>query len=178
LPTLGRAPYAVLGLLLFGLKHNLDRIVASAVFGKPWSLFNYLIPPEHGASLLRLSPGEMRFYGAMLLVAVPFIVIGVWLTLRRLRSAGLPGPLVILFFVPVVNLAFFVLLSVVPPRESTEARHRGDVLDRFVPRSAVGSGIAAVAITAVVGALAVALGVGFFERYGWGSSSACPSRWA
>jgi hypothetical protein len=175
-PTLGRSGYALVGGLLFGLKHNLDRVVASAVFGRQWSLFNYLVPPEHGTSLLRLSPGEIRFYGTMLGVALPFILAGVVLTLRRLRSAGLPEPLVLLFFVPAVNLAFFLVLCVVPPRDSPgrggtpqgSGRGHADALDRIVPRSAVGSAIAAVAITVVLGALAVLLGVGLLERYGWG----------
>jgi hypothetical protein len=166
-PTLGRSGYALLGALLFGLKHNLDRIVASAFFGKQWGVFNYVVPPEHGGSLLRLSPAEVRFYGAMLLLAVPFIVAGVVLTLRRLRSAGLPELLVLLFFVPVVNLAFFLVLCVVPPRDAKDhARLRG--LDRIVPRSVIGSAMAAVLVTLLLGALAVLLGVGLFERYGWG----------
>jgi len=115
-PALGRGAYALSGLLLFGLKHNLDRVVASAFFDKSWSLFNYLVPPEHGGSLLRLTPAEMRFYGTLLLVALPFIAIGVVLTLRRLRSAGLPLPLVVLFFLPLVNLVFFLVLCIVPAR--------------------------------------------------------------
>ena len=167
--TLARGPYLVLGALLFGLKHNLDRIVASAYFGRSWSFFNYLVPPEQGSSLLRLTPQEVRFYGTLLLLAVPFIVVGVVLTLRRLRSAGLPEPLVVLFFVPLVNLAFFLLLCVVPARDAV-APSTGRVpwLARAIPIGVLGSALAAVGLTVLFGLGVVLFGVQVLERYGWG----------
>lgn len=160
-PTLGRVAYALAGLLLFGLKHNLDRVVASAFFGRSWSLFNYVVPPEHGASLLRLKPGEMRFYATLLLLAAPFILAGVILTLRRLRSAGLPLLLVVLFFVPVVNLVFFLVLCLVPARDATPSQVHARWLDRAVPESVLGSALAAVGLTLILGGLLVLLGVIF-----------------
>jgi len=171
-PTLDRLPYFLAGTFLFGLKHNLDRFVASALFGKSWSLFNYLIPPEHGASLLRLGREEMRFYGALLLVATPFIFGGVILTLRRLRSAGLPPALVVLFFVPVVNLVFFLMLCVVPARSSADPRtgqaRRAGWLTRVLPETILGSAAAAVGVTLLLGLLVTFFGVRMLEHYGWG----------
>ena len=94
-PRIGRTPYGAIGVALFAIKHNLDRVVASFLFDRPWGLFNYLIPPEHGSNLFSLSGEEQRFYGTLLLVAMPFVVVGVTLTLRRLRDAGLPETLVL-----------------------------------------------------------------------------------
>ena len=166
---MARGTYALAGLALFGLKHNLDRFVATAIFGKRWSLFNYVVPPEHGASLLRLSPEEVRFFGTMLLLAVPFILVGVVLTLRRLRSAGLPPTLVVLFFVPVVNLVFFLVLCVVPERDEAPGPRPGTRgWGRFVPESALGSAFAATGITLVLGIAVVLLGVRVLQHYGWG----------
>src|ERR1700752_4092121 len=38
--TIGRARYAIVGTLLFALKHNIDRVIATA-YGYEWSIFNY-----------------------------------------------------------------------------------------------------------------------------------------
>ena len=81
IPTIGRLHYFLAGFGLLVLKHNLDRFVASAFFGKSWGFFNYIVPPAPGASLLHLSGEDRRFYGTLLLLAVPFIVVGVSLTL-------------------------------------------------------------------------------------------------
>src|SRR5262249_32773980 len=79
----------------------------------------------------------------------------------------------LLFFVPVVNLAFFLVLCLVPPREA-KGHARPHALDRIVPRSVIGSALAAVVVTVLLGALAVLLGVGLFERYGWGLFGGVP----
>jgi len=39
--TIGRGLYAVIGTFGFAIKHNLDRLVATYVFHRPWGLFNY-----------------------------------------------------------------------------------------------------------------------------------------
>src|SRR5574341_88703 len=135
--TIDRGRYAIWGVLLFAFKHNLDRLVASVVFKKPWALFNYLLPGA-AVSLLDLSPSDQVFFAGMVALALPFIWTGVALTLRRLRDAGLPLPLVALFFVPVVNLFFFLLLSLLPSRPAAEApaAARGRRwLDRVIPES-------------------------------------------
>lgn len=95
--TIGRRRYLVTGLVLFALKHNIDRLLA-ALYGYEWSLFSYLIFLSARDSVAGLSPRNVTFYGVLVLFALPFIWIGVVLTLRRLRDAGLPLGLVILFF--------------------------------------------------------------------------------
>ena len=42
--TVGRAVYAVTGLVGFAFKHNLDRLIATFGFHRQWSLFNYWMP--------------------------------------------------------------------------------------------------------------------------------------
>ncbi len=39
---MGRRRYLVTGLVLFALKHNIDRLLAT-LFGYPWGPFNYLV---------------------------------------------------------------------------------------------------------------------------------------
>src|SRR5207245_10568960 len=47
--TLDRGPYVLIGAFLFALKHNLDRFLASYVFHRRWSVFNYLEPAKSGS---------------------------------------------------------------------------------------------------------------------------------
>ena len=168
-PTIGRAGYLVSGVALFAIKHHLDRFVATGFFGRRWGFFNYLIPPEHGEGLFELGPDAQRFYGTLLLLAVPFIVVGVTLTLRRLRSAGLPAPLVVLFFVPVVNLVFFLVLSALPERAGpARLGHPPRGLEHWIPTSVFGSAVVAIGLTLVLGAVVTLVGANVLERYGWG----------
>src|SRR5690348_15512881 len=104
-----RAHYFVAGLLLFAVKHNLDRIVA-AQYHRPFGIFSYWAPIQHAVTLRSLLPDERIFLGSLVFVSIPFVLVGVWLTLRRLRTLGLPGWLVALFFVPLINLLLFAVL--------------------------------------------------------------------
>src|SRR2546423_12000879 len=137
----GRTKYLAIGVTLFAVKHTLDRIVASSVFGRRWGLFNYWIIQD--SSQVDKTPySTLTFYATLLALALPFIWTGVVLTLRRLRDAGLPSWLVLLFFVPFVNLIFFLVLSVIPGsasrRTARASRHGqvGSLLERLIPRSA------------------------------------------
>ena len=168
--TIDRGGYAIWGVLLFAFKHNLDRLVASWFFKKPWGIFNYLLPGA-AFSLLDLPRSEMFFFAVMVAMALPFIWTGVALTLRRLRDAGLPLPLVALFFVPVLNLFFFVILSFAPSRPAAEApaAFRGESwLDRVLPKSTLGSAAAGVLLTLPVTVFFTLVGTQFFQNYGWG----------
>lgn len=178
--TLGRGPYAVIGVLGFALKHNLDRLVATVVFHRRWDIFSYWAPPNRPIRITVLSPGDQLFYGTLVAMALPFIWVGVVLTLRRLRDAGLPPWLVAVFFLPVVNLVFFAVLAVMPSRipEGFEALFGGGrvrrFLDRAIPSGEIESAALAVLLTVAVGAGFTALGTLGLARYGWGLFVALP----
>ncbi len=112
--TLNRAAFWAWGLSLFALKYGLDWLVARWVFERPWGLANYLIAPSQTVRVLELKNPDQLFYATLLVLALPFVAAGIALTVRRLRDAGLPGGLVLLFFLPVVNLFFFVVLCLLP----------------------------------------------------------------
>ena len=175
--TVDRGPYVFIGVVGFAIKHNLDRFVASLVFHRPWGLFNYLAPHATAGTITSLDRDDAVFFATLLLLALPFIWIGVALTLRRLRAAGLPTGLVVMFFLPVLNLAFFLLLSVLPSRrlpEVTTAPARATFIDRLVPDSVLGSAALALIVTVPLGAAGVALAVSMFKQYGWGVFVALP----
>ncbi len=178
--TVDRGLYALVGVLGFAVKHNLDRFVASFLFHRRWGLFNYWIPPSKALRITALSREDARFLGTMLVIALPFIWVGVVLTLKRLRSAGLPPWLVVAFFLPVVNLAFFALLSLMPEspeaglREAREAGRKQTWLDRLIPDNALGSAAVALLLTLLAGVALAALGVKAIAGYGLGVFVALP----
>ena len=115
----------------------------------------------------------------MLVISLPFIWVGVALTMRRLRAIGLPPWLVVFFFAPYLNLLFFVLLCIYPSQEGGELPaprrvRRNRTLELIIPESAVGSAAVALLLTSLLGAAATILSVTVFAVYGWGLFVALP----
>lgn len=115
-----RRQYVVAGVVLFAIKYAIDWLV-SRQFGQPWNPLMYVS--------LRLSPLfatrdlPRGYLAALLLVAAPFVWAGVSLSARRLRDMGVHPFWCGLFFFPLFHYAFFLLLAVVPSKETG-----GDVL--------------------------------------------------
>jgi uncharacterized membrane protein YhaH (DUF805 family) len=164
---IGRGRYLAVGVILLAIKHNIDRIVAAS-FGYPWSIFNYWIfkTPSGIESITRQ---EARFYAELLFVALPFIWIGTVLTVRRLRDAALPLWFVIFFFLPFLNLLFFLMLVIIPSAEKTPRSLPGSSsFARLIPRSEFGSAALGIVATTVLAVLLVAVSASQLGNYGWG----------
>ena len=175
--TIDRGAYALVGVLGFALKHNLDRLVATYGFHRPWGLFNYWVPVRDVARITDLHGSEAGFLATMVALSLPFIWVGVVLTMKRLRSAGLSTQLVALFFVPFLNLLFFLVLCLVPEREPSAAgtvARKESAFARFLPESAVGSAAVSLLITVPLGLGAALLGTQVLANYGWGLFVAIP----
>jgi uncharacterized membrane protein YhaH (DUF805 family) len=175
--TISPGRYFTIGFALTLVKLTLDYLVATSGFGKPWSPLSYAITGEIGG-LFSLDRSDQIFYATMLAVALPFILIGVVLTVRRLRDAGWPIWLVAVFFSPPpINLIFFLLLSIVPSRESSLSGSLADVIDlpdRGKPNSAYARPrfeyarvAAAILIPLPIAAAAVYFGTHVLKDYGW-----------
>lgn len=164
---IGRARYLVTGFILIALKHNIDRLVASA-YGLRWNPLNYWL--FSGPDLIvALSPPKAEFYIALLLVALPFIWVGITLTLRRLRDADLPLSLVILFFVPLLNVIFFIVLAAIPSRSSADEESGLPArVGRFIPETKFGSAVFGILITTLIGLLEIIVSANALKNYGWG----------
>lgn len=106
---IGRGGYLAAGVVLFATKFVFDYFVAQILFGRHWSLIEYLAPGQAILSLLN-DQADRVFYLTMTCVALPYILIGLSLTVRRLRDAGLQMALVALFFLPLGNVFFFLVL--------------------------------------------------------------------
>src|SRR5467141_1218075 len=174
-----RKSYAIAGCSAFVLKYFLDKIVAAVVFERPWFLWSYWQPLGPDARVNAIPSDTRAFAGTLLVLALPFIWLGVTLTVQRLRDAAQPLWLVVLFFVPVINLLFFLLLctmsshSVAAQREAMpwpETRR----LDRWIPRGAMGAAAASIGMTIAIGSMFTVLGTEVLRSYGWGLFVALP----
>lgn len=151
-----RAPYVVCGLVLMLAKFGVDAALC-AHFGLHWSpLFYWLtLPVAVGA---RAETAGLWWIG---LISVPFAWVGIALSARRCRDAGVNPWNVALFVVPFVKLVFFALLAIVPT--ATGRNSRAPEATDVGPR--VPSVVAAV-VAAIATAFLVWLGPKLFGRYG------------
>ncbi len=147
--TIGPATYALCGLVAFALKFAIDWSVAHYLFQRPWRLVNYW-----HFSAAETTPGMIV---TLIAIAIPFVWFGIAMTLLRLRDVGLNAMWAAGFFVPVLNLALFAVLSVVPPQS-----HK-----RF-KAPAIESAFLAVIVAAAFSVVIAVLSLYVFEQYGWG----------
>lgn len=175
----GRRAYALVGIGAFIFKNTADRLVSQYFLGTQTFFFNYWAPLGKAARLTQLSPLEMRYVAALMVIALPFIWIGAAMTVRRLRDAGQPVWLVVLFFAPFVNLLFFLVLCFLPSHELAKQREAAPwpavrPLDGIIPKSALGSAALATVVTAGMGLVFVLLGTAVLGAYGWSLFVALP----
>lgn len=169
--TTSRRGYALWGVLLFAVKYNLDRVVATGVFGLQWYPWTYLFGPAPLSQTPKWSdPQALWIFLLLVAQSLPFIWAGVVLTLRRLRDAGWPLPLVALFFAPFVNLLFFFLLCVQPARQPpTPEEARQTWLSRIVRTDNVLlAAVYGLLASVMLGAALTVFGTAFLRTYGLG----------
>ena len=174
-----RKSYAIAGCAAFVLKYLLDKVVAGVVFERTWFLWNYWQPLGPDARVNAIYPDSRTFAATLLVLALPFIWLGVTLTVQRLRDAGQPLWLVVLFFFPVINLLFFLLLCTMDSRAVTGQREAAPWpetrrLDRWIPRGGLGAAAAAIGLTIAIGSIFTILGTEVLRSYGWGLFVALP----
>lgn len=177
--TVDRLPYLLFGVVLFLVKYALDWMIARYGFGLSWTPLNYLIwPNDRVLRIVELDDPQRWFSLTMLLLSLPFIYAGVLLTLHRLRATGLPLALLVLFFVPLVNLLLFVVLLLLPTQEVLTAVAVSQPMHRrlepwqrihynFARDSYWRSGLLSLAITVPLAVLSVVVGAQLLHSYGF-----------
>ncbi len=175
----GRGKYAAVGLIGVAIKYNVDRVIAASFWGYEHGFLNYWAPLGKAARLDHLSSTEVKFLVTILLMSIPFLWVGVAMTMRRLRDAGQPVWLVVLFFIPVINVLFFLALCALPPQERAEGSEGApwpgpSGLDGIIPSSPLGSAVLSIFLTSVLGLVFVAIGTLVIGAYGWGLFVALP----
>jgi hypothetical protein len=172
--TLSRGAYARIGVAAFAIKYVFDYFAASIVFGRPWTFVNYWIPVSQAIRITSLSFADARFLLIMLALSFPFIWVGVVCTLKRLRDAGMPLGWVFLFFLPIMNLAFFFLVCLLPRRvpQNKPVAISGDAnknrFDDWMSRSSSASAALAALLTGVAGFALSYFSIFVLVKYGWG----------
>jgi uncharacterized membrane protein YhaH (DUF805 family) len=166
---LGRLRFFVYGLLLSALKIGADYGVARA-FGRAYSLLFYVSPMD--APLFHVTE-DVRYWATLSATALPFIAVGVALTVRRLRDAGMSPYYSLLFFLPFANLLFFLVAALAPPREAQRvpaqpgAYRGGQARDLPAPQRSRGASTwMAGALGAAVALGALGVSVGLLRSYG------------
>lgn len=165
-----RGTYALFGICGLAIKHNLDRFIAYQ-FGYRWSVWNYLAPLEHAAQFSPLSSSEKKFLLILLISALPFIWVGITMTVKRLRDAGQPLWPTLLFFAPIVNLLFFAILIALPtqqadPSTGFKGQPGARQISPYWPTTRAGSAATAVAVTALLGVVVTSGAIRFVGNYG------------
>jgi uncharacterized membrane protein YhaH (DUF805 family) len=175
-----RIAYLAVGVIGFALKFAMDWLVVTKVFHRAWSLLFYWRPFGAIRGVHYLNGNDAGFAAIMLLLSLPFIWVGVTMTVKRLRDAAQPVWLACLFFVPVINGIFFGLLCLMPPASQETRRAEAApwpgprALDRWIPRTALGSAVLSVGLTTLLGLGFALAGTEVIKTYGWGLFVALP----
>jgi hypothetical protein len=129
-----RGTYLRVGLGLTAIKYALDAVLVARFAGIVWTPLNYLSPLWTTRQAL-LSDGPSWLLPLMAVIALPFLWIGVSMTMRRAVDAGLSPGLALLFFLPGINLLLmlFLCLPASKPiaRGTLEAEQIGRSQERF-----------------------------------------------
>jgi uncharacterized membrane protein YhaH (DUF805 family) len=173
---IGRSAYLTIGLTGVFLKDLVD-IALSRAFGREWQLENYLLPLGSPVPIGSLTDPDLHYLIGLLAASIPFAWVGLAVTAKRFRAIGWPLWLVVLFFVPVANIASFALAAAWP-EASQAGSSRETWLARIVPADRLGSAVFALLVTAALGTGLVALSTRVMYStgysYGWGLFAALP----
>src|SRR3989442_10638912 len=125
-----RRTYFLNGAGLMACKYLMDAAVVGAFTGRLFTPLDYLNPVwTMREQALRGVPAWAVL--ALALWTLPFLWVGVGMSMRRALDAGRSAWLALLFFVPVVNYALMAALSVLP--SSPRARWRSEPLGPSPP---------------------------------------------
>ena len=171
--------YFLVGAIGFSAKLLIDFLVVTTVFHRTWSPLFYWRPFGIVQTLNFKAGAEAGFGLTMLLISLPFLWLGLAMTVKRLRDAGHPVWLVCLFFVPLVNLVYFAVLCFLPSVEDPAREEAAPwpavrPLDRLIPHTPLGSGLLAIGLTTLLGLFFAVLGTQVIKTYGWGLFVALP----
>jgi hypothetical protein len=160
----GRGEYLRDGLVLMLLKYTVDAAVVVVAAGVAWTPLDYV------ASTIALHTSKAAQFPvalnlALLLWTLIFVCIGVVLSVRRAKDAGVPPWLVVAFFLPILNYALMLLLVLLPtarevtPATDVEEERQGPHSSRAILLGVVSGLLAGMAL--------VALGTVLIQSYGW-----------
>jgi hypothetical protein len=160
-----RATYLRAGLSLMLVKYIVDAVLIGVFGGVLWTPIDYLLPMiSFNAEKIAGFPLELNI--SLLVWALPFIWIGVSLSVRRAIDAGIFPGVVVTFFLPFLNYLLMLALALAPSRVR-EVPVETSPPPESERRKGIGhSGGVGVLSGAVSGLIAAAAGVVFLRTYG------------
>jgi hypothetical protein len=163
-----RGSYLRVGLALMALKYLVDAALIGLVAGVFWTPIDYLLPMiSFNAAKIAGFPTGLNI--ALLVWALPFIWIGVSLSVRRAIDAGIFPGVVVTFFLPFLNYLLMAALALAPTRVRAAASPpiSEPAKDARAPSAGIGhSGRVGVLAGAVTGLVAAGVGVVALRTYG------------
>jgi uncharacterized membrane protein YhaH (DUF805 family)/uncharacterized protein YndB with AHSA1/START domain len=162
--------YLLWGVILGGLKWRVERFLISHYFGsdalEQFGMLHWFSPPAwvFEAFARNQSP---EFFVLTLGLSIVCIFIGIFMTCQRIVDARLPRALVLLFFVPVINVIFFLTLVSIPSREG-ETAPGGTRLFERVPASKSASAIIGIVISVAFSLVILLFSTQVLNEYGSG----------
>ena len=147
------------------LKYALDAALVRGVTGRTWGPLSYVLP----SGILRqedIGRGAPPALLALLaIMTLPFLWIGVSMSVRRAADAGLSPWTGLLFLFPIVNYVAMLVLAILPSREGQGWGQSRDAPPASVPMD---PGVKA-AIYAVLASVAEGIAMTAFAVYGLGT---------
>ena len=160
----GRREYLASGLALAAVKYAGDVLLVWSATGRVWAPLDYL-RPVGALTAAKLAGAPPSLLPVLALWALPFLWIGVSMSMRRALDAGRSAWLALLFFVPGVNYAFIGLMSALPTRVPSAWERKLQAPPRPQDRRLPGA-LLAIAAGAAVGLGMIALSVYGLSTYG------------
>ncbi len=168
------SPCSRLNYLLWGgalgfLKFNLDRFLVVRSGNSRWSPLYYFEQSDF-FGVFATARDYRQSVLLLVLCALPFVWLGISLTVRRLKSAGLTPGLALLFFVPLVNILFFIVLCLLPDRtESAPCSPPAESwLRRFMPETPFYAAVMSALLLAPLGVALAVFSTHWLKDYGAG----------
>jgi uncharacterized membrane protein YhaH (DUF805 family) len=159
----GRREYVASGVALAAVKYAGDVLLVWSATGRLWAPIDYLRPV--GALVAaKLAGAPPSLLPVLALWALPFLWIGVSMSMRRAIDAGYSAWLALLFFVPGVNYAFMGLMSLLSTDAGAAVRAAAPAPRPYEHR--LPGALLAIAAGAAIGLGMLALSVYGLSSYG------------
>jgi uncharacterized membrane protein YhaH (DUF805 family) len=155
-----RGTYFRHGAGLMACKYAVDALLIWRFAGRVWTPLNYLSPLlSTRTELLRGAP--LWLIPLLVAIALPFLWIGVSMSMRRAADAGASPWIALLFFVPALNFVLMAVLSLLPSKSIVERP-----VETPPPPAAVDDRLksAMLGVAASLGISLITVGVGVYLR--------------
>jgi uncharacterized membrane protein YhaH (DUF805 family) len=157
--TVGRREYILSGLALAAIKYAGDVFIVWRGTGRIWHPIDYLSPVS---SLASSSLVDASGFVLLALWALPFLWIGVSMSMRRAIDAGESAWLALLFFVPALNYLLMAALCALPTSdEPVDIEEVPRTYERRLPKA-----LLAIAVGMVLGLAMLAFSIYGAASYG------------